>query len=166
VIWSWVKYSWLVGHRVPVYDVHSSKKFRWIIQAVWTCAPSYVYEWNAENLFRTLACEKYVSVKILRSFCSQLRLILSVYCVFPNLWCRILLEKLIVTHLAKKLSAFCGTQRFITIFPTACHWSLSIFSQVNPLQSLSPCFLQASFNSILRTTSRSSKWFLHFRCTE
>jgi hypothetical protein len=36
-----------------------------------------------------------------------------------------ILEKLIVTQLLKKLPTFYGTQRFITMFITAHHWSLS-----------------------------------------
>jgi hypothetical protein len=38
---------------------------------------------------------------------------------------RVLLEKLIVTLLVKKFLAFYGIQRFITMFTTAHHWSLS-----------------------------------------
>jgi hypothetical protein len=37
----------------------------------------------------------------------------------------VLLEKLTVTQLVKKLSAFHGTRRFITVLTRACHWSLS-----------------------------------------
>jgi hypothetical protein len=42
-----------------------------------------------------------------------------------NPWSRVLLEKLRFTKLVKKFSAFYGTQRFITVFTTARHWSLS-----------------------------------------
>jgi hypothetical protein len=38
---------------------------------------------------------------------------------------RFFLEKLTVTQLVKKFSAFYGTRRFITVFTTARHWSLS-----------------------------------------
>jgi hypothetical protein len=34
---------------------------------------------------------------------------------------RVLLEKLIVTHLVKKFHAFYGTQKFITVFTRARH---------------------------------------------
>jgi hypothetical protein len=34
-------------------------------------------------------------------------------------------EKLIITQLLRKYPAFYGTQRFITVFTGACHWSLS-----------------------------------------
>jgi len=37
----------------------------------------------------------------------------------------VLLEKLIDTQLAKKFPAFYETRRFITVFTTARHWSLS-----------------------------------------
>jgi hypothetical protein len=40
-------------------------------------------------------------------------------------WSRVLLGKLIVTELDKKFPTFYGTQRFITMSTTACHWSLS-----------------------------------------
>jgi len=40
-------------------------------------------------------------------------------------WSRVLLEKIIVTHLDKKLPAFYATRRFITVVTTAPHWSLS-----------------------------------------
>jgi len=40
-------------------------------------------------------------------------------------WSRVLLEKLTVTQLVKKFSAFYGTRRFITVFTTALHWSVS-----------------------------------------
>jgi hypothetical protein len=35
------------------------------------------------------------------------------------------LEKLTVPQLVKKFPAFYGTQRFITVFTTTCHWSLT-----------------------------------------
>jgi hypothetical protein len=42
-----------------------------------------------------------------------------------TIWNIFLFGKLIVTQLVKKFPAFYGTQRFITVFTTACHWSLS-----------------------------------------
>ena len=44
-----------------------------------------------------------------------------------------LLEKLVVTQLAKKFPAFCGTKRFLAIFTTACQ--LSLLSQNNLVQT-------------------------------
>jgi hypothetical protein len=41
-------------------------------------------------------------------------------------WSRVLLEKLIVTHLVKKFPAFNGTWRFTTVFTRACQWPLSL----------------------------------------
>jgi hypothetical protein len=35
------------------------------------------------------------------------------------------LEKLIVAQIVKKFPAFDGTRRFVTVFTTARHWSLS-----------------------------------------
>jgi hypothetical protein len=40
-------------------------------------------------------------------------------------WSKVLLEKLIVTQLVKKFSAFCKTRRFINVFTKSRHWSLS-----------------------------------------
>jgi len=40
-------------------------------------------------------------------------------------WSRVLFEKLVVTHIVKKFSAFYVTQRFITMFTRACNCSLS-----------------------------------------
>jgi len=55
---------------------------------------------------------------------------------------RVLVETIIVTKLVKKLSAFYGTQRFITVFTTVHHWSLS---RVRWIQStLSHLFLYFS----------------------
>jgi len=39
-------------------------------------------------------------------------------------WSRVLLEKLIVNHIAKKFFSFYETRRFVTVFTTACHSSL------------------------------------------
>jgi hypothetical protein len=56
---------------------------------------------------------------------------------------RVLLKKLTVTQLVKKFPAFYGTRRFITMFTTARHWSLSwatriqsTFSHPIPLRSI------------------------------
>jgi len=40
-------------------------------------------------------------------------------------WIRFLVEKLTVTQLVKKFPTFYGSQRFITVFTRACHWTLS-----------------------------------------
>jgi hypothetical protein len=39
-------------------------------------------------------------------------------------WSRVLLEKLTVTQLVKKFSAFYATRRSITVFTSSCHWPL------------------------------------------
>ena len=50
-------------------------------------------------------------------------------------WTRVLLEKLICSHLVKKFLAFYGTRRFITAFTSARHLSLSWASSI---QSIPP----------------------------
>jgi hypothetical protein len=45
--------------------------------------------------------------------------------IHPTPWGSILLAKLTVTQLFEKFPIFYGTLRFITVFTTACHWSLS-----------------------------------------
>jgi hypothetical protein len=39
-------------------------------------------------------------------------------------WIKFLLDKLMVTHLVKKCTMFYWIRSFITVFPTACFWSL------------------------------------------
>jgi hypothetical protein len=48
-------------------------------------------------------------------------------------WRRVLFEKPTVTQLVKKFPAFYGTWRFITVFTTARHWSLSWDKCVHPI---------------------------------
>ena len=50
-------------------------------------------------------------------------------------WCRVLLEKLTCLQLLKKLPAFHGTRRFITVLTSVRHLSLS---WANPIQSTYP----------------------------
>jgi hypothetical protein len=45
----------------------------------------------------------------------------------------VLLQKLIVTQLVKKFPAFNGTRRFVTVFTTARHWSLSSARSIHPI---------------------------------
>jgi len=49
---------------------------------------------------------------------------------------RVLLERLTVTQLVKKLPAFYGNRRFITVFTTDRHWSLSSPHLPNPFPFL------------------------------
>jgi hypothetical protein len=49
--------------------------------------------------------------------------IVDIYELTP--WSRVLLEKLIVTHVVEKFSALYGTRGFITVLKTTHHWSLS-----------------------------------------
>jgi hypothetical protein len=49
------------------------------------------------------------------------------YIIFTYLltpWCRILFEKLIITHLVENILSY-GTRRFTTVFTKAHHWTLS-----------------------------------------
>jgi len=43
----------------------------------------------------------------------------------PTPWSRIILGKPIITRLVNKFPAFQGTRRFITVFTSSRHWSLS-----------------------------------------
>jgi hypothetical protein len=54
-------------------------------------------------------------------------------------WNRVLPEKLTVTHLVKTFPSSCGTRRFITMFTSARHWSLSwaLWIQSAPSQPIS-----------------------------
>jgi len=66
------------------------------------------------------------------------------------------LETLIVTELVKKLSAYYGTRRFITVFTL-----VRILSQMNPVHTL-----PLSFNihsTIVPSTPRSSDWSLSYK---
>jgi hypothetical protein len=49
------------------------------------------------------------------------------YCIYHGLtpWNRVLLEKPRVTQLINKFPAFYGTQKFITVFISVHHWTLS-----------------------------------------
>jgi hypothetical protein len=60
-------------------------------------------------------------------------------------------DKLIVTQLVKKFSAFYGTQKFITVFTTARHWSLS---WARCIQSTPPHTISLWFIHILPTHLR------------
>jgi hypothetical protein len=73
------------------------------------------------------------------------------YLLILTPWSRVLLEKLIGFQLVKKFPAFCGTQRFITAFITACHLSLSWASSI---QSMPPH--PTSWRSILIFTQWDS----------
>jgi hypothetical protein len=59
-------------------------------------------------------------------------------------WSRALLEELTSSQLDKKFPIFCGNQRFIATFTSACHLSLSWASLI---QSIPPC--PTSWRSIL-----------------
>jgi hypothetical protein len=50
-------------------------------------------------------------------------------------WGGVLLENLRVTHLLKNFPAFYETQRFVTVFTTARHWSLSWVRRIHSTTS-------------------------------
>ena len=73
----------------------------------------------------------------------------------------VLLEKLTGSQLVKKIPAFYGTWRFITVVTNACHLSLS---RARSIQSMPPShFLKIYFNIIFPSTPGSSKWSLSLR---
>jgi hypothetical protein len=79
-----------------------------------------------------------------------------------NPWSKVLLEKLIVTHLLKKFPKFYGTRRFFTVFTEARHWAPY---EARRIQSTSshPISLKIHSYIILSSTPRSPKWSLSFR---
>jgi hypothetical protein len=63
--------------------------------------------------------------------------------------------------LSKNILLSYGTQRFITMFTKACHWTLSL-SQPNPVLPIDPYLSKVQLNVILPPTSRSYQWSLTF----
>jgi hypothetical protein len=85
--------------------------------------------------------------------------ILLTYLLSP--WCRILFEKLIVTHLVKKYPAFLWNPKV--------HYRVHksppldpILSQPNPVRPIHPHLPKVQLNVILLPTSRSFQWSLTF----
>jgi hypothetical protein len=80
---------------------------------------------------------------------------------YPIPWCRILFEKLIVTHLVKKYPAFlCNPKVHYRVHTSA---PLDpILSQLKPVHLIDPCFPKVHLNVILPTMPRSSQWSLAF----
>ena len=77
---------------------------------------------------------------------------------YPTPWSRVLFEKPIVPHLAKKFPAFYGMRSFITAITTARRLCLS-WARLIQSMSLSR-FFQLRFNIIPPSITKSSKWFL------
>jgi len=73
---------------------------------------------------------------------------------------RVLLEKLIVTHLIRKIPTFLEPKcslpclQNLPLFP--------ILSQMKPVHTFKTYVFKTHFNIILPSTTRSSKWFPHF----
>jgi len=76
-------------------------------------------------------------------------------------WSRVIPEKLTVSQLVQKFTAFYGTQRFITAFKSAWHLSLLRGRAIPSMPSI-PLY-NIRFNFILPYVSRSSKWLLSTR---
>ena len=74
-------------------------------------------------------------------------------------WSTVLLEKLTVSQLVKKFPTFFGTRRFIAVFTSARHLSLSWAISI---QSIPPTshFLKIHIHIFLPTMPGSSKWSL------
>jgi len=69
--------------------------------------------------------------------------------------------ELTVTQLVKIFPAFCGTQRFITVF-TKSPLLVSILNQMHPVHVFPPYFPKIHSNIILPYMSLSSRWSLPF----
>jgi hypothetical protein len=78
--------------------------------------------------------------------------------------CRVLLGKQIITQLVMKFSAFYGTWRFIPVYKQAHHWPQTLIC-TNPVRTL-PHHSIRSIWILSPSATRSSKWFLPFRCSD
>lgn len=77
-------------------------------------------------------------------------------CVHQRLDGTVILEKLIVSQLIRKFSAFYGTVKFIRTFATVCH-SFPVLQYFNPVYLQPSSFWNIQFDIILPSTRRSSK---------
>ena len=84
------------------------------------------------------------------------------YLLIP--WNRVLLEKLTGLQLVKKLPTFYGTRRFITVFTSARHLTLSSARSIHSIPPTSR-FLKIPLNIILPSTPGSRQWSLSLRFT-
>jgi hypothetical protein len=75
-------------------------------------------------------------------------------------WSRVLLRKLTVSQLVKTISAFCGTQMFIT---HNCPPPVSILSQLHLTHTSTPHFLMIHPHNSIPSTLGSPKWPVSFR---
>jgi hypothetical protein len=78
---------------------------------------------------------------------------------------RVLLQKLTVTQVVKKFSAFYGTRKFTTMFTTPRHWSLSWARRIHSTPSHS-YFQKTQSNINFPSMPRSSEWSLTFRFSD
>ena len=70
----------------------------------------------------------------------------------------VILEKLTVPQSVKNFPTFHENQRFITMFPTACHLSL-ILGQINPVHNTLLYTFKICFNIILQSVLKIFTWF-------
>ena len=78
-----------------------------------------------------------------------------------NSWSTVLPEKLAGPQLLKKFPEFYRIQKFITVFTTASHMSLSLAISIHPMAPSH--FSKIHFNIILPSTPGSSRWSPTFR---
>jgi len=76
-------------------------------------------------------------------------------CLIPR--SRVLLEKLIVTHVVKKFPNFYGNGRFITVFTRALHWCISCLIIIRSTYS-HPLSLRFILIFSFLSTPKSSEW--------
>jgi len=86
----------------------------------------------------------------------QLYSLSSVLGTTNNPWSTVV-DKLIVAHLLKKLFAFYGTRKFITMFNKSPPLD-PILSQMNPADIFTPSFFQTHLNIILPSTILSPEF--------
>jgi hypothetical protein len=94
----------------------------------------YIYTANYNNLWRESMLGITLNFITLFKWTILLRKHINIHILISS-WKWALLEKPLVAQLFKNFPAFYGTQRFITVFTRALHWSLS---WARSIQSIPP----------------------------
>jgi hypothetical protein len=86
-------------------------------------------------------------------------------CMLAYLRSRTIIEKLLIVQLLKNFPAFYGSQKFITVFTRALHWSL-ILIQIDSVHTIPFYLSKIYFNIVHLPTSWSSQrsysfWLSH-----